>query len=303
MELSSECAFEVLSLFLEAFPPSLGPGNHDCMPILKSWDGCNLLTHCFLQVLQGTKSDTPQVVLEPVIQPKVTGCQIWGTCRVRQVSPTKLVYKGKSQGCLVCTSIVKMQKPPAMDSAVWSPSLVGCVKPVKDGSEHLLVHCLRPLNILKVDQTLTVKKRDQHDLPSCQSMPWNLGVRLFCTQPVLVVDSHCWIPHIYPGLIHGDDVPEHSWVLSHQSAEEVANIPASLLVCICEYCEHKCGASLLQLEILLQNSVHCCWCNPRFDCNFPHCHTPVCSYQILHPADVPLRATGFASRGPGLILK
>ncbi len=143
-----------------------------------------------------------------------------------------------------------------MDCAVGMAPSVGLIKTPEDHSEDLLVHSLRPLDILVVNHALRVKEGHYHHLGSGNVAPGNESFGFSLPEPFFVVHVHVGVPGVHPALIHGDKVPEDPWVLTHEPGEEIAHITAALFVCICEDCRHKTGAFLFEFKVFFEYPVH-----------------------------------------------
>ncbi len=148
-----------------------------------------------------------------------------------------------------------MKEFPAMDSVVWPPPGMGCIKSVENNSESLLIDCLGPLHILKIYHSSTIKECQYHYLGSCQSFPGLLRMRLILPQPLPGLCFHVRVIDPHPGLVHGDDRMEHSWVLVHEPGHEVAHIPAVLLVGISQDSWHEDGALFGQLQVFFEDPL------------------------------------------------
>ncbi len=149
-----------------------------------------------------------------------------------------------------------MDELPAPHTGVRPSPGMCSIKPPENCPEQLLVNCLWSLHEFIINKSPTVKESENHHLCSGNGSPWSLRARFPPPQPLHAVHPLVWIPHIDPRFVHGNCIDENPWIEVFQACEEVANVNSPLLVIVSENSRHKGGASLLELEILPENSLN-----------------------------------------------
>ncbi len=165
----------------------------------------------------------------------------------------------------------------------WSATVVSCCESGQNLAEVDLVDCVWSLNILKVNETLAVKKHDDHHFGSSYPFPWLLRSGFTLPQPGERLVFEVGIVHIYPRLVYSDDVVEGAWGVEHQSCPKITNVHAKALVPLSEIIGYKLCTFLLKVEVKLEHRSEL---YSSLGADLMDSYSPVFCHQIFNAPDV-----------------